>query len=83
VIVARSYCSCDGDGRIARISSSLPAVTNTRVRAADGIKTTVYVIAIRSAVDLARAHGEQGRVVRHAASGIWRDFLTTPIRHRL
>jgi hypothetical protein len=83
VTVARSYCSCDGVGRIARISSSEPAVTSTRVRAGDGIRTTVYVITIRSVVDLARARREQWRVVRHAASGTWRDFLTTPIRHGL
>src|SRR6185436_3768404 len=83
VIVARSYCCAEGDGRIARINSSGPNVINTRVRAADGIRITVYVICIRSAVDLERARREHRRVVGRGPSGTWRNFLASHIRHRL
>jgi hypothetical protein len=58
-------------------------MSNTRVRAADGIMTTVYVTCIRPAVGLGTARRERVRVVRQEPFSTRRNFLATPIRQRL
>jgi hypothetical protein len=58
-------------------------MSNTRVRAADGIMTTVYVTCSRPAVGLGTARRERDRVVRQEAFSTRRNFLATHIRQRL
>jgi hypothetical protein len=83
VTAARSCRVAEGGGKMARSSSSGPWLSSTRVRVADGIRTTVYVICVRHAGDLGRARREQWRVVWQAAFSTGGNFLASHIRQRL
>jgi hypothetical protein len=58
-------------------------MTNTRVRAADGIMITVYVICIRPAVDPEMARRERSGASRQDAFSRKGNFLHTHISQRL
>jgi hypothetical protein len=57
-------------------------MSNTRVRAADGTMTTVYVICISPAVVLGTARRERTRVFRRKTFSTRRNFFPTCIRQR-
>jgi len=82
-MTACSYCSCDGAGRNARNSSSGPAATNTRVRAADGVSITVYVILIYPAVAPRATRRTRAWCFRREGFRTRCLFCATVISHRL